>query len=144
MNFYDDLERGHDGEKAILELLKEKGYNAESVSEDPEYYYTGDIRLRSNDCDYFIEVKTSWTAHKYGTFYVESTNRYGKPGWLEHNDYQYIAFYDAVLKKAYFISITNLLVILQDEPPIYNRWGDRYFAPSVGKIKKYAEEVVKL
>ena len=143
MAFYEDLDRGHEGEKAILEKLRNYGYTVSDCSRNPEYFYAGDLLvLKPGEGVHYVEVKTSWTAHKYGSFYVESYSRYGKPGWLQNNEYEYIAFYDPVLDKAYFCSFGALKEQLDQQQELTNKWGDRYYSISTYKLKKIGLGVI--
>ncbi len=104
---------GKQGERIFKEVMTERNYSVEDVSNNPEYWH--------KDIDFVItsptsgltksfEVKWDSRIHDTSNLYLEteSINSKGGKGWLEFCEADYLAYGDAFNNTFYMIPLPEL------------------------------------
>ena len=104
---------GKQGEQLFAQIMQQKGYIVEDVSNNPEYWY--------RDIDFIVTSSTSGETKTFevkwdskisntGNLYLELTSLYSKGGrgWFEFCEADYLAYGDAVTKVFYIIDMAQL------------------------------------
>lgn len=104
---------GKQGEQLFAQIMQQKGYIVEDVSNNPEYWY--------RDIDFIVTSSTSGETKTFevkwdskisntGNLYLELTSLYSKGGrgWFEFCEADYLAYGDAVTKVFYIIDMEQL------------------------------------
>lgn len=107
------MTNGKQGETLFAEIMKQKGYSIEDVSNNPDYW--------SKDIDFIItspttgltksfEVKWDGKINRTGNLYLELTNIHSKggKGWYDFCQADYLAYGDADGRKFYIFSLLDL------------------------------------
>lgn len=119
------MSNGKPGEELFAELMRKRGYKVEDVSDDPRYYYKGDVIVSSDlGTEKIIEVKWDYKIHKTGNLYLEIANAHsGCTGWYEFSKADYVAYGDAVNRKFYLFSLAELREIERTRRKEYAECG---------------------
>ena len=112
---------GKQGEQLFAQIMQDKGYTVEDVSNNPDYWY--------KDIDFFItsptsgsrksfEVKFDTRMNRTGNLYLEFSNRHSKDckGWFEFCQADYLAYGNATAKKFFVIPMEALRERLANIP----------------------------
>lgn len=104
--FYRDLEAAKPAEQLVFNLLSSTGYEVEDVSDQPQYYYKGDIKLTSSSGEvFFIDVKDDSRIAETGNVLCEYDV------WMKDRD----EFIDGDMKKSY----DYLAIVSWEEQKVY-------------------------
>lgn len=109
-----DREKGQLGERKVKELLEAWGYNVEDLSENPEYYYKGDLRATSPTTGQqrMVEVKSCYKINATGNLYLEVWSkgswRKNCQGWWLWCEADFLAYRDAISDQIYIFDMPAL------------------------------------
>ena len=107
------MDNGKQGEQLFSQIMKNRNYTVEDVSNNPEYW--------NKDIDFIItspttgitktfEVKWDSRINKTGNLYLELANIHSQRGrgWFTFCQADYIAYGDAISKQFYIIPLLEL------------------------------------
>lgn len=121
---------GKYGEQLFSQLMKERGYEVEDVSGNPEYW--------PQDIDFIVhspysgltksmEVKWDGLINRTGNLYLELTNIHSKQwngeGWWPHCKADYLVYGDAVSRTFYVIPLLALRERVEQLPQRHAKCG---------------------
>lgn len=111
-NFNEDKAVGRVGEVITYNTLLSLGYEVEDVAEDRACRYKGDLIVKTDKGDFFIDVKTDNRIHETHNIVCEEENYFINEGRFAkgdmHKDYQYIAIVSQQARKIYFLDFKIL------------------------------------
>lgn len=105
------MNKGIEGEQLFTQLMEQKGYKVENVSDNPDYYYIADFLLTSptTGLTKSVEVKWDYKIHETNNLYLELATRFADGvGWYEYCSADYVAYGDAINKVFYVFSLLEL------------------------------------
>ena len=114
-NFYTDLKKGHRAERIVKDVfssLTDK-YTFTDVSNNPEYYHSGDIIATAADGrQIMIEVKNDGVIHSTGNVLCEEEVYYKERGYYKdgfmYNDYEIYCVVSEPSRKIYVMDFKVL------------------------------------
>lgn len=119
-NFSADLAAAKQAEQLVKEAIAAAGYQVLDVSEDPQYYHTGDLKVMTPSGERFVEVKddsriadTKNILCEEEVFYKE-TNQFVKGNM--YSNYDIYAVVSQSERKIYFFDFSIM-------KQIYKRFG---------------------
>lgn len=121
------MNKGIEGEQLFAQIMKNRNYKVEDVSDNPEYYYKGDFILTSPTSGQkkIFEVKWDYKIHKTNNLYLELATRFTDGiGWYEYCKADYIAYGDAINKKFYIIPLLELREKVEHMPKNIKECGN--------------------
>ena len=107
------MNNGKQGEQLFAQIMQQKGYIVEDVTNNPEYWYRDiDFIVTSSTSGEIktFEVKWDTKINTTGNLFLEYESLYSKggKGWFEFCEADYLAYGDAVTKVFYIIDMEQL------------------------------------
>ena len=105
------MNNGKEGEKLFAQIARNRNYQVQDVSANPNYYYKGDFILTSPTGQRaIVEVKWDQRMATTGNLYLEIVNTKSQQalGWYESCSGDYLAYGDAVNRQFYFVKLEDL------------------------------------
>ena len=116
-NFSADLAAAKEAEQIVKEAIAAAGYQVLDVSEDPQYYHTGDLRIILPSGERFVEVKDDSRIADTQNILCEEAVYYKESGRLVqgnmHSDYDIYAVVSKQENLIYFFDFGKLKEIYQ-------------------------------
>lgn len=118
--FSADLAAAKEAEQLVKEAIAAAGYQVLDVSEDPQYYHTGDLKIILPSGERFVEVKDDSRISDTKNILLEEEVYYKESGRLvQGNMYSNYDIYAVVSKKERLIYFFDFSMLKQ----IYKRFG---------------------
>lgn len=118
--FKEDLAAAKEAEQIVKEAIAAANYKVLDVSEDPQYYHTGDLRIILPSGERFVEVKDDSRIADTRNILCEEEVFYKESGRLVpgnmHSNYDIYAVVSKKEKLIYFFDFSKL-------KEIYKRFG---------------------
>lgn len=140
--FYNDLEVGKRGEKAVAAALLKRGHTVEDLSGCREYQQKDiDFRLTKNDITITLEVKNDIRSNTTGNVFVETLNRNNLSrnydGWFCYCEADYLCFVQELWQEAHIVSREELIKAIWGGKyrKVSSPFSEGYIVP-IGELKK--------
>lgn len=106
-DFNKDLARGKTAEELVYNLLSSFGLEVENVSDVQRYFYDGDLKIKLDDKEVFLDVKLDTRIAETGNFFIEDTCYNFRKGYEWNGDiyknYDYVAVVSPQDRMIYFL-----------------------------------------
>jgi len=145
-DFLKDLQRGKQGEAAVITALAARGHIITDVSDIREYQRKDiDLIVSNNGASTTLEIKTDTASENTGNLFIEYTNlnnrSHSYKGWYCYCEADYMCFYQENLKKAHIISRYDLIQTIENNnyktASSYNACGYLLPITAVKQMKSY-------
>ena len=95
MSWFKDLSAGKAGENKAAQLLEQRGWNVEDVSQNKEYQQKDiDFIVAKDGIETTIEVKTDAQMARTGNFFIE-IEQGNKKGWYYYCEAEFLFYLDS-------------------------------------------------
>lgn len=109
------IEPIHNGEWELKLFLRNNGYKVIDVSENPLYYYTGDLLVEENGQQWALEVKYDKQVEYTGNFFIEVENPRSKngEGWFKFCKADFIFYGNGITGTFYCMRANDLRAYIE-------------------------------
>lgn len=102
-NFFNDLDRGKIGERIFSDIVEERGWTLEDLSNDRSYQKKGvDFFVRKENQELMVDVKTDYVMYKTGNIFLELQDG-PRVGWAKKTEANLIFYIDYNSNTAYVL-----------------------------------------
>ena len=113
-NFFNDLNRGKVGERIFIEIMAERGWEIEDLSNDKTYQKKGvDFCVKKGNQRLMIDVKTDYVMYKTGNIFLELKDG-PRVGWAKKTEADLIFYIDYNANRAYVLDWASCAAKIDD------------------------------